>query len=221
MRIKNRILFDLLDILKHQEEIMFKKFVVHPLIRSKHSELIDAPQVVLVQKFTEEGVKDFRDQMEKAHQTGQPIIPVLIDSYGGSVYGCLDMIGHMQKATLPVHTIVTGKAMSAGAILFGMGQVRHMAENATLMLHDASMWTGGKTEEIKADAKEIERLNGLIFKLIAENCGQKEDYFTKLVHEKGHADWYMTAKDAKKYKICTNIGIPEMTVEVSVNYKFA
>jgi ATP-dependent Clp protease protease subunit len=199
---------------------MFRKLSVSPLIRAKHADLIDSPQIVLVQKFTEEGVKDFRDQMEKAHQTGQPIIPILIDSYGGSVYGCLDMIGHLQKATLPVHTIVTGKAMSAGAILFGMGHTRHMAENATLMLHDASTWSGGKTEEIKADAKEVERLNSLIFRILARNCGQKEDYFTKLVHEKGHADWFLTAKEARKHKLCTNIGIPELRVDISVNYKF-
>lgn len=199
---------------------MFRKLSVDHRIRAKYQDLIDMPVTVLVQKFTEDGVKDFRDQMEKAHNTGQPVIPVVIDSYGGSVYGCLDMIGHLQKATLPVCTIITGKAMSAGAILFGMGQQRYMAENATLMLHDASMWTGGKTEEIKSDAKELDRLNTLIFKLIAKNCGHKDDYFVKLLHEKGHADWYLTAKDAKKYKICTNIGIPEMSVDISVNYHF-
>lgn len=200
---------------------MYKKLVVDPRIRAKHNELLDVPQVVLVQKFTEEGVKDFRDQMERAHNTGQPLIPIVIDSYGGSVYGCLDMVGHLQKATLPVHTIVTGKAMSAGAILFGMGQTRHMAENATLMLHDASTWSGGKTEEVKADAQELERLNNLIFRMIARNCGQKEDYFINIIHDKGHADWYLTAKDARKHKLCTSIGIPELTVEVGVTYKFS
>jgi ATP-dependent Clp protease, protease subunit len=199
---------------------MYKKFIVDPRIRAKHADLVEPPIVVLVQKFDEEGVKEFVNQMEKAQNTGQPVIPIAIDSYGGSVYGCLDMIGHLEKATLPIHTMVTGKAMSAGAILFGMGQTRHMAENATLMLHDASMWTGGKTEEIKADAKEIERLNALIFRMISRNCGQKDDYFTKLVHEKGHADWFLTAKEAKKHKLCTNIGIPELKIEVSVNYDF-
>lgn len=199
---------------------MFKKLIVDPKIRVKHNELLDLPQIVHVQKFDDEGVKDFRDQMEKAHNTGQPVIPILIDSYGGSVYGCLNMIGLLQKASLPIHTILIGKAMSAGAILFGMGHFRHMAEYSTIMLHDASMMTGGKTEEIKADAKEIERLNNLIFRIIAKNCGQKDDYFTKLVHEKGHADWFFTAKEAKKHKICTNIGIPEFKIEVSVNYQF-
>ena len=126
---------------------MYRKLIVDPNIRAKHEELIEMPVVVFVQKFSEEAVKDFHEDMEEAHHTGQPIIPIVIDSYGGSVYGCLDMIAHVKKSKLPVHTICTGKAMSAGAILFGMGQQRYMAENATLMLHDASSIASGKSEE--------------------------------------------------------------------------
>lgn len=199
---------------------MFKKLRVSPLIKTKHSELVEQPEIVHVQHFTDEGVKLFREQMEKAHNTGQPVIPILIDSYGGSVYGCLNMIGLLNKATLPIHTIVTGKAMSAGAILFAMGETRWMAEDATLMLHDASTWSGGKIEEVKADAKELDRLNNLIFKKIAKNCGQKDDYFLNLLHEKGHADWFLTSKDSKRHKLCTNIGIPEYSIQVDVTCTF-
>lgn len=192
--------------------------IVDPRIRAKHGELIESPIVVLVQQFTEAAVKDFRKDMEDAQQTGQPFVPILIDSYGGSVYGCLDMVAHVEKCSLPVYTICTGKAMSAGAILFSTGQKRFMAENATLMLHDAATTTGGKIEEIKADAKECDRLNKLIFQIMARNCGQKENYFDNLIHEKGHADIFLTAKEAKKHKICTHIGMPEMLVEVKVKY---
>jgi ATP-dependent Clp protease, protease subunit len=199
---------------------MYKRIFVDPLIRAKHSELIDTPVVVIVQQFTEQAVKDFCADMEDAHKTGQPVIPIVIDSYGGSVYGCLDMITQVKRSTLPVHTIITGKAMSAGAILFGMGHQRWMAENATLMLHDAATTTGGKIEEIKADAKECDRLNKLIFKLIGENCGQKDDYFYNMIHQKGHADWFLTAKDAKKHKICTHIGTPQLQAKIKVEYSF-
>ena len=199
---------------------MFKKLSVDPIIRAKHEELLDQPVIVTVNSFDDDGVKNFRKAMEKAHHTGQTVIPILIDSYGGSVYGCLDMISNLKKSSLPVHTIITGKAMSAGAILFGMGKTRWMSEHATIMLHDASMGTEGKTEEIKSDANELERLNKLIFKLVAQNCGQPEDYFEKIVHQKGHADWYLTSKEAKKHKLCTHIGIPELSVKVSVSYNF-
>jgi len=199
---------------------MFKKLSVDPIIRAKHEELLDQPVIVTVNSFDDDGVKNFRKAMEKAHHTGQTVIPILIDSYGGSVYGCLDMISNLKKSSLPVHTIITGKAMSAGAILFGMGETRWMSEHATIMLHDASMGTEGKTEEIKSDANELERLNKLIFKLVAQNCEQPEDYFEKIVHQKGHADWYLTSKEAKKHKLCTHIGIPELSVKVSVSYNF-
>ena len=87
-------------------------------------------------------------------------------------------------------------------------------------LNSIQFFIDGKTEEIKADAKELERLNNLIFRMIARNCGQKDDFFLKMVHEKGHADWFLTAKEARTHKLCTNIGIPELTIEVAVNYKF-
>jgi ATP-dependent protease ClpP protease subunit len=199
---------------------MYTKIIVDPRIRAKHSEVVEPPLIVIVQQFNDEGVTKFRSEMEKAHSTGQPVIPVLIDSYGGSVYGCLDMVSVIQKSSVPVDTIITGKAMSAGAILFGMGRKRYMSEHATLMLHDASSVLWGKNEEVKADAKELERLNSLIFGILAKNCNHKPDYFAKLLHEKGHADWYLTPKEAKRHKICTDIGVPEMTVSVSVSYKF-
>lgn len=110
--------------------------------------------------------------------------------------------------------------MSAGAILWAMGQYRYIAEHATVMLHDASSWTNGKVEEVKSDASELDRLNNLIFKLIAKNCGQKDEYFLDLIHHKGHSDWYLTAKECKRHKLATHIGIPELKVEVAVNYKF-
>jgi len=199
---------------------MYRKLIVDPNIRAKHEELIEMPVVVFVQKFSEEAVKDFHEDMEEAHHTGQPIIPIVIDSYGGSVYGCLDMIAHVKKSKLPVHTICTGKAMSAGAILFGMGQQRYMAENATLMLHDASSIASGKSEEVKADAKELDRLNKLIFSLLAENCGVEQDYYLKLLHERGHADYYLNAKKARKHKLVTHIGVPEIQAKIQVSYSF-
>jgi len=199
---------------------MKKILKVDPRIRAKVGELIESPVIVRVTKFNDEGAKEFCENMEKAHHTGQPVIPIVIDSWGGSVYSCLEMIGQMQQADLPVVTIVESKAMSVGAIMFSMGNQRYMAENATLMLHDASMFAFGKTEEIKSDAKEIERLNNLIFRLIAKNTGQKPDYFLELIHHKGHADWYLPAKEAKKHKLCTQIGVPQLVTEVTVNYQF-
>jgi len=194
--------------------------IVDPRIKGKVEELIPQPIIVRVSKFNEDGAKLFSEEMEKAHQTHQPVIPIVIDSFGGQVHSLLDMIAQIQSAKLPIVTVLEGKGMSCGAMLFAMGQQRYMAPNATLMLHDVSSVSWGKVEEIKADAKETERLHKLIFAIVAKNVGKPDDYFTKIIHDKGHAEWFLTAKEAKKHNLCTHIAIPELSCEIGITYKF-
>ena len=103
----------------------------------------------------------FLSLINKAQNSGQPVIPVIIDSYGGQVYSLMSMISDIKHSKIPVATIVQGKAMSCGAILFSFGTegYRYMDPDATLMIHDVSSMEIGKVEEIKASAEETERLN--------------------------------------------------------------
>ena len=197
---------------------MLKLFSVDPKIRVKHQDLIEQPIIIRLNKFNEEGAEKFSQAMSKAHDTGQPVIPIVVDSYGGHAYSLLSMISEIQNSKVPIATICEGKAMSAGAILFGFGNenMRFMAPAAALMLHEVSNFMHGKVEDLKADAEETDRLNTLLFKMLAKNCKQKDNYFLDLIHEHGHADWYLTAKDAKKHNLCTHIKIPTYHVEVKV-----
>lgn len=44
----------------------------------------------------------------------RPPITFYIDSYGGQVYSALGLVDQMKLSKTPIHTIVTGCAMSAG-----------------------------------------------------------------------------------------------------------
>ena len=44
------------------------------------------------EKFDEDAYEFFRKDMEAAHNTGQDIIPIVINSYGGQVYSVLGMM---------------------------------------------------------------------------------------------------------------------------------
>lgn len=201
-----------------------KKFtIVDSRIKVKLADLMEPPVVIRVNKFNEEAVDKFAESMSKAHETGQNIIPVIIDSYGGDVYSLLSMISEVQNSNLPVAMICESKAMSAGAILFTFGTEghRYMAPHGTLMIHEVSSFQFGKVEDLKVDAEEADRLNNLIFKLMAKNCGKDDDYFLDIIHEKGHTDWYLTPKEAKKYNLVNCIKIPEMKVDVKVDVSFS
>ena len=189
----------------------------------KEAKLIDdLPISIRVRKFDEPSAKEFSSLVSKAQNTGQPVLPIIIDSYGGQVYSLMSMISDIKHSRVPVATIVQGKAMSCGAILFSFGAegMRYMDPDATLMIHDVSSMEYGKVEEIKASAEETERLNQKIYNMMAENCGHHKDYFLDIVHEKGHADWFLEADECKKHNLANHLRVPELKIETKVKFHF-
>ena len=190
---------------------------ISPLI--KEIELRQDPTIITVNEFTEESAKKFQDQMSVAQNSGQKVVPVEIDSFGGQVYSLMSMIAAIKASRIPVATIVQGKAMSCGAILASFGEegLRFMDKDATMMIHDVSSYAFGKIEDLKSDAREADRLNKKVYTMMARNCGKPDDYFTKLIHDKGHADWFLDAKEAKKHGLINHTRMPEMNIKVTVD----
>ena len=189
----------------------------------KEAKLIDdLPVVIRVNKFDEASAKAFSSLISKAQNTGQPAIPIIIDSYGGQVYSLMSMISDIKHSRVPIATIVQGKAMSCGAILFSFGHegMRFMDPDSTVMIHDVSSMSWGKVEEIKASADETERLNKIVYHMMAENCGQHKEYFLDIVHDKGHADWFLDSNECKKHNLTNHLHIPELKIETKVSFTF-
>lgn len=193
---------------------------VSPLI--KDLELKYEPVVIRVNKFDEESAKDFCSAMSLAQNTGQSVIPVIIDSYGGQVYSLMAMISAIKASKVPVATIIEGKAMSCGAILFSFGAegMRYMDPDATLMIHDVSSGSWGKIEELKADVREGERLNKKVYEMMAKNCGKDPAYFLDIIHTKGHADWFLDIVEAQKHGLANHARLPVLTATIDVKYSF-
>lgn len=191
---------------------------ISPLI--KDIELRNDPVIITVNEFTEESASEFSTLVSAAQNTGQKVIPVVIDSFGGQAYSLLSMIGTIKSSSIPIATIVKGKAMSCGAILASFGEegLRFMDKDAVLMIHDVSSMAFGKVEELKADARESERLNKKMYTMMARNCGKPDDYFLNLIHDKGHADWFLEAEEAKEHNIVQQLRIPQLKGKVIVNF---
>jgi len=189
----------------------------------KEPKLIDdLPVVIRVRKFDEPSAKAFSDEMTRAQKSGQPIIPIIIDSYGGQVYSLMSMISDIKHSKVEVATIAQGKAMSCGAVLFSFGSEghRYMDPDATLMIHDVSSMGWGKVEEIKADAEEVERLNQKIYRMMATNCGQREEYFLDIVHAKGHADWFLDGAECRRHNMANHLHVPSLRIRADITFKF-
>ena len=181
---------------------------VSPLI--KEIELRSDPVIITVNKFDEESANEFATLISAAQNTGQSVVPIVIDSYGGEAYSLLSMIASLKSSKVPVATIIKGKAMSCGALFASFGEegLRFMDKDAILMIHDVSTMAFGKVEELKADAREAERLNKKLYTMMARNCGKADNYFLDLIHDKGHADWFLEAEEAKEHNIVQQLRSP-------------
>lgn len=188
----------------------------------KHGIIIRAkePKIVVVNEFTEKSAKLFREEFAQALSTEQDVVPIVIDSYGGYVDSLLSMVDIVKASSKPVITITTGKAMSCGSVLFTCGSKRYVGEYSRIMIHDVAAGAWGKVGELKVSVKESERLNTMIYKIMEDNIGKGRGYLSKIVEKKNRDDWYLTAKQAKKHGIATDIGIPKLTVSISLKMKF-
>lgn len=196
------------------------RFKVSQLI--KEVELRFNPVTIMVNKFDEDSAKKFMSDMDAAHQTGQPVIPVCIDSYGGQVYSLMTMMDCIRSSERPVATIAVGKAMSCGAFLLSCGTdgKRYAAPNSTIMIHEVSGGAFGKVDDLVVRSEEITRLNEKLMRKLAVNCGKDENFFIEKIHDKNHADLYVEPDTAKEWNLVNHVRIPTLTTDISVNFKF-
>lgn len=92
-------------------------------------------------------------------------IEIYISSYGGSVYDGLALIGAIESSQIPVHTIVTGKAMSMGFLIAISGHQRFAHNHSTFMYHQISSSIWGTVQHMEDDLEEVARLQKVIEKI--------------------------------------------------------
>ena len=203
---------------------MIESLIIDSRIKVREpKDLLTPFRVVRVNKFDEESVKFLSTSVSTAHQTGQTVIPIVIDSYGGDVYSLFAMVDILRSSKLTIATIVEGKAFSCGAVLFTCGSkgFRFMGPNATFMIHDISDYQPRKkAEEIKSDAKETDRVNKRFYSVIDENLQKPIGWHWNQIREKGRIDWYLNAKTALKLGYADHIRIPVVQTKISVDTQF-
>ena len=177
--------------------------------------------------FTEQSgetfCKDLYEAENKAKKLGQAIIPIVINSYGGAIDALMSMMEAINNCSLPVATIVSGKAMSCGTLLFSCGKEghRYVGEHSRVMIHEVSSVAIGKNDEIKSSSAEVERLNEKLFNILDANCKKEKGYFQDVMYRvHKNSDWFLTPEECVKHNLANFIGIPTLKVNVKMNHEF-
>lgn len=130
-------------------------------------------------------------------------IKLHIDSYGGHVYQCMGLLGIMKSSRTPVHTVVTGCAMSCGFLISVSGQKRFGYKNSTYLYHQVSSGVAGKAKDIEEEWIEVKRLQKMIEEITLENTSISKKKL-KEVYD-GKQDWFINSKEALELGVIDEI----------------
>jgi ATP-dependent Clp protease protease subunit len=130
-------------------------------------------------------------------------IKLYVDSYGGYVYQCFGLLGIMKASKAPIHTIVTGCAMSCGFLISIAGHRRFGYPKSTYLYHQVSGGAIGKAKDLEEDVIETMRLQ----KMLEEHTLEYTKISAKKLEKvyKGKKDWFIDTDEALKLKIIDEI----------------
>jgi len=130
-------------------------------------------------------------------------INIFIDSFGGSVYAMNGLMAVIEKCTTPIHTYVTGVAMSAGFMLLISGHRRFAYHYATPLYHQLSSNDMGTLKDLQEGIAEKERLQAQLEAIVLKRTKMPKKVLQQIFEMK--KDLYMTPADALKWGVIDEI----------------
>ena len=193
------------------------------LHRTDTGVLLIKPVVVTVRgQFNEDMCKAFYEDVDKALLTGQDVIPIRIDSFGGYVHTLIGMIDYIQELKTQGKRIVTmtiGKAMSCGAMLFMMGDERYIAPMSEVMIHRMWSMAAGRTDDIKADLEATKKLEARVRLACEWNIGKPSGWINNELAKRKDTDWTLTARECKRHNVATHVGLPKLNLNINATFE--
>ena len=141
-----------------------------------------------------------------AREDPEKDISVYIHSPGGVVTAGLAIYDTIQLIQPDVSTICVGSAYSMGTVLLCAGAKgkRYALPNSTIHMHQGRAGTQGQITDIKIAAKEFERLDELVAKILAKHTGQP----LEKIKQDTDRDIYFSAEQAVEYGLIDDILSP-------------
>jgi ATP-dependent Clp protease protease subunit len=130
-------------------------------------------------------------------------IHIYVNSPGGVVSSALAVYDTMQYINADVSTICMGQAASAASLILAAGKKgkRYILPNARVLIHQIMGGAEGQAKDVDIQAKEIIRVRDQVNKILADHTGQS----LKKIETDTDRDFFMSAKEAKKYGIVDSI----------------
>lgn len=147
----------------------------------------------IIRAIVEANIEDESIKSEMPNYQPEPV-RIIINSYGGSLYDGLGIIGAIEGSTTPVYTVCYGSAMSMALFVLASGHYRYASKYATLMYHEISTEVGfDKVSGIEDNLAECKRLDEICTDILVKRSRMKKKELESL---KKKSDWFFTPEIA-------------------------
>jgi ATP-dependent Clp protease, protease subunit len=146
----------------------------------------------IIKSIVEINIEDSFLKQEMRDYAPEPI-RIIINSYGGSLYDGLGIIGAIESSETPIHTICYGSAMSMSLFILASGDVRKASKYSTMMYHELSGEIRNKMSSAEIEIAEMRRLAEICDNILYKNTKFKKK---ELNDKKKNGDWFFTAQEA-------------------------
>ena len=132
-------------------------------------------------------------------------LTLIINSPGGDMTAAFALIDIMNGSAIPIHTLGLGQISSCGILTFMSGAKGHrlLTPNTSILSHQWSWGTYGKSHELMAVKREFELTDDRMLKLYKKCTGLDEKTIKKVLLPAN--DVWLTAEEAVKYGIADKI----------------
>ncbi len=133
-------------------------------------------------------------------------LSLIINSPGGDLNSAFALIDVIKGSAIPVHTLGIGQISSCGILTFMSGQKGHrmLTPNTSILSHQYSWGSGGKSHELLARVKEFELTNQRMMKLYRTCTGLTESVIKEVLLPA--QDVWLSAEEAVSYGVADKIG---------------
>jgi ATP-dependent Clp protease protease subunit len=129
----------------------------------------------------------------------------MVCSDGGNIAEAFALIDVMRSSKIPVKTVGLGSIASCGLLIFMAGAAgrRILTPNTSILSHQFSWESEGKSHELFATIKEFELTQKRMVTLYRDATGLEDDVIRKVLLPP--QDVWLSAEEALQYHICDAI----------------
>ena len=136
-------------------------------------------------------------------------VKFLVSTFGGNavdMFGIYDTVKMLQDNGIEIHTVGSGKVMSAGVLLLACGTKgkRVIGKNCRVMVHPVVGGAHGPSHDIQNEVEEILQTQQQYVECLANETKLSISRLNKLISEKRNI--YLSAEEAVKFGIADKIG---------------